>query len=44
MFTYVGLLIHCTVVFYVFLKCFMLYVGLLIVRLCYMSDIVLFID
>ena len=27
-----------------FFKCFMLYVGLLIVRLCFMSDIVLFID
>jgi len=46
-FMYVGLFVHSAVVFHVF-KCFfhvfMFYVGLLIVRLCFMSDIVLFTD
>jgi len=40
MFMYVGLFVHCAVVFYVLF--FMLYVGLLIVRLCVMSDIVFY--
>jgi len=37
-FMYVGLFVHSAVVFHVF----MFYVGLLIVRLCFMSGIVLF--
>ena len=37
----VGLFVHSAVVLHVF---FMFYVGLLIVRLSFMSDIVLFID
>ena len=38
MFMYLGLFVHSIVVFHVF----MFYVGLLIVLLCFMSDIVLF--
>ena len=38
MFMYLGLFVHSVVVFHVF----MFYVGLLIVLLCFMSDIVLF--
>ena len=40
-FMYVGLLVYSAVAFHVF---FMFYVDLLIVRLCFMSDIAWFID
>jgi len=40
MFIYVGLFVHSAVVFHVF----MFYLGLLIMQLCFISDILLFID
>ena len=45
MFMYVGLFVHSAVVFHVsmFFMFLMRYVGLLIARLCFMSDTVLFI-
>jgi len=39
MFMYVGLFVHSAVVFHVF----MFYVGLLTVRLCFVSDIIIII-
>jgi len=43
----VGLFVHSAVEFHVFkmfFRVFVFYVGLLIVRLCFVGDIVLFID
>ena len=43
MFMHVGLFVYYAVVFHVFFV-FLCFVGLLIVRLCFISDILLFID
>jgi len=46
MLMYVSQFVHSAVVFHVFVfkNVFMFYVGLLIMRLCFMSDTVLFIN